>query len=128
MVCAEGCGMTVDEAINHADALALARQQIKTLERRFDIASRGVVICRLRDGRWRCSQVRDAHSRSHEENFGGLQKMKTIRLPTGVDFTAQHDREKLLERDQEARIKLRRMGMTPPEMGFKVRTLPEVRA
>jgi hypothetical protein len=35
--------MSVDEAINHADALALARQQIRTLERRFDIASRGLL-------------------------------------------------------------------------------------
>lgn len=35
--------MTVDEAITHADAIAILRQRIKTLERRFDIASGGLI-------------------------------------------------------------------------------------
>jgi hypothetical protein len=52
--------------------------------------------------------------------------MKTIRLPTGVDFTTQHDRDALLECEQNARLKMRKMGMKPPEMGFKVRTVQEV--
>lgn len=49
-----------------------------------------------------------------------------VSLPSWIDFTTQHDRDRLLECEQNARLKLRKLGISPPELGFKVRTVQEV--